>query len=730
MTLMSPSDQSLVCAGRTRLGNSRAGRKSRFGCILFLASLIAVPLLANQAEPTPAPSSATTVATTVATTAATKWDDLISINELLVQKQYSAAETALAKALPLRWPAPFQTLLREHARALLYLAPAAKLPDSLPSSSAEERRKSAESLGLIAAEKPVLTPPAAKVPVSLPAADLGKPTLAHLKSAWSLGLTNDAQRMAAKARLAPHGKNCNGFWAYSQWVLARLARSAQNRKDFLKYQRGLADHLLNNGCTGHHFEMARAEFRDFRRAELLWAARLFWENEELPSAKKVAENVLDESIQSKDLDAVLETVQVLVGRILYESDPPSSNVAALAKLRQRLSEAGLLAPPLAEYLALRSALFAFEAKDYKQCVADLSLSSSMQKNAADESFDSPNGRRNYTQHLYWLAKCVSLTGEEAAAATVRNAWNEIHRYGATGYYAMLIEQDFPGFLVDAASKEESTREFSMSDAIYPALAPEILADLGATVAMAAASSKLGEVPKSSPLWQVPAAWAAGVIKGSERALFDSKPSALTGVWDFLLSADRVPDVILSAGKLAQLFRLDHPKASPIRKYLYPRVYQEVFAEASEKCSVDALVVYSVARQESLFNPLATSPAGARGLVQMMPSVWAKMLKDYPDWGLSENPFDLRSNVILGACHLRDALAIFRGNVALSLAGYNAGTSAAESWLRRRYRGDLSLFVESIPFAETQDYVKQITRSIYHAPKIWERVSLGTRAKSN
>jgi soluble lytic murein transglycosylase-like protein len=660
-------------------------------------------------------------------------DDLIELNSLMIQKQYSAAESAVVKSASTKWPAPFQVLLRDHAQALLHLAPAAKLPDQFTQSSAADRQKSAEYLGLKAAEKLASTPAVPKAPLPLPPGDLAKPTLAVLKTAWTLGLTGEAQRIAAKVRLAPHGKNCNGFWAYSQWVLGRVSRSAQNRKDFYKYQRSLADHLLNNACSHQSFEMTQEEFRDFRRAELLWAARLLWENEELPSAQKDAESVLQEIVLAKDpkdSGVLLEAVQVLFGRIRYESETPSSNIGALAKLRKQLTDTGMLVPALAEYIALRSALLAFEMKDYKLCADELTSSSAAQKAAPSEFFDSPAGRRNYTQHQYWMAKCSSLSGEENAEAIVRSAWNEIHRYGATGYYAMLIEQDFPGLLVEAAQEDESAKEFSISDDIHPALAPDLVNDLVNTAAMISESRKLGELPRSSLIWQAPATWAVGVIKGNERALFDSNPSALTNAWDMLLAADRASDVIMGAGKLAQNFRLDHPKAQKIRKYLYPRVFQEAFAEASEKCSVDSLLLYSVARQESLFNPKATSPAGARGLVQLMPSVWTKLLKEHPEWGLSDNPFDLRSNVILGACHLRDSLAIFRGNTALSLAGYNAGTSVVEGWFRRRFRGDFPLFFESIPFAETQDYVKQITRSIYHAQKVWDRMPNSKRANPN
>jgi hypothetical protein len=121
---------------------------------------------------------------------------------------------------------------------------------------------------------------------------------------------------------------------------------------------------------------------------------------------------------------------------------------------------------------------------------------------------------------------------------------------------------------------------------------------------------------------------------------------------------------------------------------YDRASLEPFIqEAAAMHGVSPDLVRAVVQTESQFNPLAVSPVGAQGLMQLMPNT-AKSV------GLSD-PFDPRQNVIAGAKYLSMMLERFNGNTALALAGYNAGPNNV-----RRYRG-------IPPFRETRGYVKKI-----------------------
>jgi len=93
--------------------------------------------------------------------------------------------------------------------------------------------------------------------------------------------------------------------------------------------------------------------------------------------------------------------------------------------------------------------------------------------------------------------------------------------------------------------------------------------------------------------------------------------------------------------------------------------------------------------ESAFDPSAVSRDGAMGLMQLMPSIAEA-------FGV-EHPFDPRENIMAGARLLRELLDQHRGNVALTVASYNAGPTAVA-----QYGGVVP------PFAETQGYVKRVT----------------------
>jgi soluble lytic murein transglycosylase-like protein len=120
-------------------------------------------------------------------------------------------------------------------------------------------------------------------------------------------------------------------------------------------------------------------------------------------------------------------------------------------------------------------------------------------------------------------------------------------------------------------------------------------------------------------------------------------------------------------------------------------YDEFIREASLQHGVDATLIRSVMQIESAFDALAVSPAGALGLMQLMPEVAAEM-------GV-EDPFDPRQNVMGGAKYLRRLLDLHRGNVRLALASYNAGAT------------NVTQYGGVPPFPETQRYVKEVTRLV-------------------
>jgi soluble lytic murein transglycosylase-like protein len=118
-----------------------------------------------------------------------------------------------------------------------------------------------------------------------------------------------------------------------------------------------------------------------------------------------------------------------------------------------------------------------------------------------------------------------------------------------------------------------------------------------------------------------------------------------------------------------------------------RRYDQMIRELSQRYGVEFALVKAVIKAESSFNPLALSPKGARGLMQLMPQTAALH-------GVS-NIHSPRENVKGGVQHLRLLLNRFRGNLRLTLAAYNAGVKAVEQY------GGVP------PFSETKEYIRRV-----------------------
>ena len=160
------------------------------------------------------------------------------------------------------------------------------------------------------------------------------------------------------------------------------------------------------------------------------------------------------------------------------------------------------------------------------------------------------------------------------------------------------------------------------------------------------------------------------------------------------------------------------------RLVYPIGEQDLVASEATERKVDPALVAALIRQESSFEPHATSPAGARGLMQVMPRVGkalARAEKITPwDPGMLYDP---EMNVKLGVIHLRSFTRHY-AHPALALAAYNAGPGRVARWSKRPGAKDPELFIERIRFTETRGYVRTVLRSrdMYAALYDWERIT--------
>jgi soluble lytic murein transglycosylase-like protein len=145
---------------------------------------------------------------------------------------------------------------------------------------------------------------------------------------------------------------------------------------------------------------------------------------------------------------------------------------------------------------------------------------------------------------------------------------------------------------------------------------------------------------------------------------------------------------------------------------YPAGYRGEVARHAGQSKMSPMLVYAVIREESNFRAEVESPAGAVGLMQLMPSTAKyiakiKRMKYEPD-----HLIDPDINVKLGVAYLNRLLKRYKGNLFYTLAAYNGGATNVKRWIRITGARDLDVFVESITFIETQNYVKRVLRSYY------------------
>ena len=141
---------------------------------------------------------------------------------------------------------------------------------------------------------------------------------------------------------------------------------------------------------------------------------------------------------------------------------------------------------------------------------------------------------------------------------------------------------------------------------------------------------------------------------------------------------------------------------------FPSAYSGELKQCRSQAHVDPDLVLSLMRQESHFQPEVVSPSKAIGLMQVIPPT-ARRLADQAKLSRFQIHHLLRPsvNIRLGCRYVGELSNEFGGEEAYIAAAYNAGEVAVRRWLKRRREMPVEEFVEEIPFAETNDYVKKV-----------------------
>jgi soluble lytic murein transglycosylase len=222
-----------------------------------------------------------------------------------------------------------------------------------------------------------------------------------------------------------------------------------------------------------------------------------------------------------------------------------------------------------------------------------------------------------------------------------------------------------------------------------------------------------------PRLKLPSPFSLGNLEseGGKEPLRRLKELLLVGLWedflaelDFVAAREAVAENFSgirneSAGSTAQ--------DSGTWGAKFPPAYATLVTLFTQTRGIPAALAWAIMREESRFRPQVVSPANAIGLMQIIPPTGAEIATYLRRSSFS--PEDLYRpvvNVEYGVQYLAMNLKRFSGNLIYTIASYNAGPEAVERWKKARPNREWEEFVEEIPYAETQEYVRKVLRSFY------------------
>lgn len=322
----------------------------------------------------------------------------------------------------------------------------------------------------------------------------------------------------------------------------------------------------------------------------------------------------------------------------------------------------------------------------------------------------------------WIGKAQQQLGNGEA---VQLAWQQGQSVDPGGYYSERAR--------DLLTNPTPFAPPASSDLTFNLVAERPAADTWMRVTFDLAADTdlngLGNLASDPRIIRGTALWHLGLYEDARlefENLRESLNSDAVGSYqlaNYLLDIGLYRSAIFAARQVLTLAGLDEhsesmmapPYFSHLRYGLY---YSDLIVADAQAEGLDPLLIFSVARQESLFEGFVRSSAGARGLMQIIPATGAGISSQL-GWPIEYTSDDLYRpdvSVRFGTHYLSNNLAYLEGDLYAALAAYNGGPGNARAW-KDLSGGDPDLLLEIIRFEETRQYI----RNIYEIYVIYRRL---------
>lgn len=159
------------------------------------------------------------------------------------------------------------------------------------------------------------------------------------------------------------------------------------------------------------------------------------------------------------------------------------------------------------------------------------------------------------------------------------------------------------------------------------------------------------------------------------------------------------------------------------RLVYPVHYYNIIEKSAHAWGNDPILILSIIKEESYFDPHAQSPVGARGLMQLMPST-AREASNRSGVGLSDMQmlFNPNVNIQLGNVYYSQLRKFLMDKDILAVLAYNGGMGSVSSWRDNLNYVDVDDLVEQIPYSETQNYLKKVYRSYWNYLRTYTNIN--------
>jgi soluble lytic murein transglycosylase len=297
--------------------------------------------------------------------------------------------------------------------------------------------------------------------------------------------------------------------------------------------------------------------------------------------------------------------------------------------------------------------------------------------------------------LYWAARARLALGEKDRARELLSEAVRRFKHSYHGMRARELLGSLPGIAAAEAERPAFVRPMAVDaseeipEAVRTRVRQLILIDR-----FAEAITELKSLPVSSGV-EATIAWAEWRL-GKLRDAINSMKRAY-------------PEWIGESGDLLP---------EPVWRILYPLQFEEHIVSKADAYGLDPALVAALICQESTFQPDAVSRAGARGLMQIMPSTGRQIARAKGVRFRLTDLYDPATSLDFGLHYLREMSDTFGGRIERVLAAYNAGPHRVTQWTFERPDMSAEEFIESIPFTETRHYVAAVLANQAHYRRIY------------